>query len=137
MGQALCLTLFRWFMANRRTRNPEGATPISELESVSENIRVVELELKKSTPISSIDKNIHINSVMDKIIGNLLPIFIIANLLLFVFIAVVFHFDRLSMIEGIIKPEDRLIDNKVIISLIAATATEISVLIIAAIKKMQ
>lgn len=86
------------------------------------------------------DKEISIsdsNSTLRNVIDDIIPVFRTANIFLFLSLCVVFIVDLTLVALQITKPDQRIIDKSVIISLIGATAAQISVLIVAAIKKLK
>ena len=90
------------------------------------------------TPISMMEKNSHhINMVLSKVLGELTPLFIKGNLFIFGALIVVFAVDQIELMTGQIQPEQRIIDKSVVMALIGALAAEISVVMIAAIRKMK
>ena len=91
-----------------------------------------------STPISGLEPPLdRHNETLQQIISDLLPLFKTANKFLLGSLILVFAFDVLTILTGIIKASDRLIDKTVVIAFISATAAEISVIIIASIRKIK
>lgn len=92
----------------------------------------------EGTPISILEKEVHhINMVLSKVLGELTPLFIKGNLFIFGALIVVFAVDQIELMTGQIQPQQRIIDKAVVMALIGALAAEISVVMIAAIKKMK
>lgn len=90
------------------------------------------------TPLRDDDINVrHANDTLRGIIADLLPLFVNANKYLLAALAIVFLADIALLLAGKISPTERIIDRTVIMAFIAATATEISVIILASIKKLR
>lgn len=94
--------------------------------------------ISKATPVSTMETaDTHINTVLSKVLGELTPLFIQGNLFIFGALIAIFACDQIELWAKQIKPEERIIDKAVVMALIAALAAEISVVMIAAIKKMK
>lgn len=93
---------------------------------------------KTTTPISGFETPIdRSNETLRQIVNDLLPLFKTANQFLLGALIIVFLFDCYTIHIGIVKPSERIVDRTVIIAFISATVAEISVIIIAAIKKIK
>lgn len=71
------------------------------------------------------------------IIEDVLPLFLRANVAVLAACAVLFAFDVGLLLLGKISPADRIIDQKVVLALIGATAAELSVIVVTAIKMLK
>ena len=67
----------------------------------------------------------------------MLPLFLVANIAVLVACALLYICDTSLLLYGKITAADRIIDQKVVLALIAATAAELSAIILAAINKLQ
>jgi hypothetical protein len=101
-------------------------------------VAMAKLPSKTTTPISGLEPPIdRSNETLREIINDLLPLFKTANHFLLGALIIVFLFDVYAILTGIIKPSDRIVDRTVLIAFISATAAEISVIIIASIRKIK
>jgi len=90
------------------------------------------------TPISALETPVDSgNETLHQIITDLLPLFRTANIFLLIALFFLFAFDCYTILTGKIEASQRIIDRTVVIAFISATAAEISVIIIAAIKKIK
>jgi hypothetical protein len=91
-----------------------------------------------TTPISNLEPSVDLsNETLGKIITDLLPLFKLANAFLLIALFLIFLFDCYALLADKIEPNQRIVDHSVIIAFIAATAAEISVIIMAAIRKLK
>ena len=93
---------------------------------------------QKPKPIVDDDINISTsNDTLKQIISDLLPLFRNANTYLLIALSVLFLSDVILLAMSKIDQSSRIIDKNVAMTLIGATAAEISVIIIAAIRKLK
>jgi hypothetical protein len=77
------------------------------------------------------------NETLKQIIDDILPLFVWGNISILSGLVLVYIMDNVLLLNGKINASERIIDKTVILSLIAATVAELSIIIIAAIKKLK
>ncbi len=77
------------------------------------------------------------NEALRSVIADTLPIFRLANTALLVILFVALGIDVTLLVTHVIQPSDRLVNSSVVLALIAATAAEISAIIVAALAKFR
>lgn len=77
------------------------------------------------------------NDTLKEVIDDLLPLFRQANKFLLGALFIVFSSDIILLMAGYIKAQDRIVDRYIVLSFIAATAAEISIIIVTSIKKLK
>ncbi len=94
----------------------------------------------KPIDLSVVQDNINIidkNETLATIIQDVLPLFVRANKLLILILLFLICSDILLLLYGIIDDNQRIVNSSVVISLIAATAAEISAIIITGMSKLK
>lgn len=94
-------------------------------------------QIPESKPLTGDDINMGSNNeTLRSIVNALVPLFKIANIFVFASICIFFASDMILLWNKTIDQSHRIIDKTVVIALITAVASELSVIIIATIKKM-